>query len=156
MYWVWLDSIACILPTLEVNHLCSLLLQWQCYKATSCNDAVVQKASAFLGREALEFRRVHLCQKFATRIIKNFRYANWSWSMDKVPLSQIKIKDHQNRTRLKFQLVHTRTGRYEESLVNIWPKFLIVILFNPMWIVDYSRWRLLLCMSTVHGHIRKY
>ena len=150
MYWVWLDSIACILPTLEVNHLCSLLLQWQCYKATSCNDAVVQKASAFLGREALEFRRVHLCQKFATRTIQNcsidtkVMQTSWVFSMDKVPLLQIKIKGHQNRTRFKFQLVHTRTGRYEESLVNIWPKFLIVILFNPMWIVDYSRWRLLL------------
>ena len=28
------------------------------------------KALAFLGREALEIRRVHLCQKFATRTIK--------------------------------------------------------------------------------------
>ena len=108
------------------------------------------KALAFLGREALEIRRVHLCQKFATRTIqKKTRYANWFCSMDKVPLLQIKIKGHQNRTRFKFQLVHTGTGRYEESLVNIWPKFLIVMLFNPMWIVHYSRWRLLLCMSTV-------
>ena len=28
------------------------------------------KAPAFLGREALEFRRVHLCQKFATKTIQ--------------------------------------------------------------------------------------
>ena len=28
------------------------------------------KALAFLGREALETRRVHLCQKFATKTIK--------------------------------------------------------------------------------------
>ena len=28
------------------------------------------KALAFLGREALEIRRVHLCQKFATKTIK--------------------------------------------------------------------------------------
>ena len=149
MYWVWLDSIACILPTLEVNHLCSLLLQWQCYKATSCNDAVVQKASAFLGREALEFRRVHLCQKFATRTIQNcsidtkMMQTSWVFSMDKVPLLQIKIKGHQNR--LKFQLVHTRTGRYEESLVLYMTKILTSnLIFNSMWIVDYRWWRLLL------------
>ena len=107
------------------------------------------KALAFLGREALEFRRVHLCQKFATRTIQNcsidtkMMQTSWVFSMDKVPLLQIKIKGHQNR--LKFQLVHTRTGRYEESLVLYMTKILTSnLIFNSMWIVDYRWWRLLL------------
>ena len=82
------------------------------------------KASAILGREALEFRRVHLCQTICNKDHPKKNYSidtkmiQISWvffSMDIVPLLQIKIKGHQNRTRFKFQLAHTRTGRYEES-----------------------------------------
>ena len=36
------------LPTLEVNHLYSLLLQWQCHKATICNDTVIQNFQIYL------------------------------------------------------------------------------------------------------------
>ena len=41
------------------------------------------KALAFLGREALEIRRVHLCQKFATRTIQKTQdmqtgFAQWT------------------------------------------------------------------------------
>ena len=41
------------------------------------------KALAFLGREALETRRVHLCQKFATKTIKKTQdmqtgFAQWT------------------------------------------------------------------------------
>ena len=57
------------------------------------------KALAFLGRETLEARRVHLCQKFAKKTIKNPKYANWFCPMDKVPLPQIKTRGHQNRTK---------------------------------------------------------
>ena len=61
------------------------------------------KALAFLGREALEIRRVHLCQKFATRTIQKKQgmqtgFAQWT-------------KCHYHRLKLKA----TRTEQDSNS-----------------------------------------
>ena len=77
-----LYSIAYILPTLEVNQIMFIIIvtvtiglnehvQRSAIHIMLGRDyELYDKALAFLGREALEIRRVHLCQKFATRTIK--------------------------------------------------------------------------------------
>ena len=125
------------------------------------------KALAFLGREALEFRRVHLCQTICN---KDHPKQLLNWYKDDTDIlgvfflngqsaiitviTVIKIKGHQNRTRFKFHLVHTRTGRYEELLILYMTKILNSNLTHySMWIVDYNWWRLLLSMSSVSNCI---
>ena len=109
------------------------------------------KALAFLGREAYKLG-VSICAKqFATRTIQN-NYSidtkmiqiSWGFFLNGqsaiiTVITVIKIKGPQNRTRFKFHLVHTRTGRYEELLILYMTKILNSNLTHySLCIVDYN------------------